>query len=109
MSMARHSIPDASLLQDRHTHRQLTGLQNIWMDKLIDRPPVASLLVPKGSLGRILDRDKCGLVRRMSRRAHHIELSRVSLVVAGKQNLLRSHGNIQTVLVPQRKKPHHPP
>ena len=101
MGMAGHGVPVAARLQSGHTHRQLAGLEDAGVDKLIDGALVAGLHRAEGALGSLLDGDELILIAAVGRGRYHVEFSGVRRVIALEGDLLVALCDVQAVLVVQ--------
>ena len=71
------------------------------MDELVDDPLVGGGPVAQRLLGRVGDLEQAGLIAAMGGGGHHIELGGLGAVLAGEQNLLGPHGDVEAVFIAQ--------
>ena len=99
----RKGIPDAARLQGRQAHHELAALDAALVDEFVNRPLVGGFLRPEShrrGFGGFHHAHRMGSVRRTG---EEIKLRGMLRIIARERNGLRSHGQINTVLIIKRE------
>ena len=95
MGVAGKGVPHTARFELGHAHRELTGLDDVRHDELVDRAAIGGRRVADGRRRGFLQRDPAGRAAAMRRRAVQVELGRMRRLRAAKAHVLRTRADVE--------------